>query len=78
MVDGGSIWYCSVNRLVQVVVETMSGVFPELKEHTTKIREINIADEEASFGRTLTKGIERFKKDIQELQGKVLSGEASG
>lgn len=48
------IWYFSVNRLVQVVVEIMSGVFPELKEHATKIREI-IADEEASFGRTLTK-----------------------
>ncbi|KAL8534787.1 hypothetical protein ACS0TY_010716 [Phlomoides rotata] len=64
------------NGLVQVVVEIMSGVFPELKEHTTKIREI-IADEEASFGRTLTKGIERFKKDTQELQGKVLGGEVA-
>ena len=32
----------------------MSDVFPELKEHAMKIREI-IADEEASFGRTLTK-----------------------
>lgn len=46
--------YCSVKRLVQVVVEVMSDVFPELKEHAIKIREI-IADEEASFGRTLTK-----------------------
>lgn len=32
----------------------MGDVFPELKEHEIKIREI-IADEEASFGRTLTK-----------------------
>ncbi|KAL0282568.1 UNVERIFIED_CONTAM: Alanine--tRNA ligase, partial [Sesamum radiatum] len=40
--------------LVQVVVEVMGDVFPELKEHDVKIREI-IADEEASFGRTLTK-----------------------
>ncbi|KAG6426634.1 hypothetical protein SASPL_110861 [Salvia splendens] len=42
------------NGLVQVVVDVMSDVFPELKEHAVKIREI-IGDEEASFGRTLTK-----------------------
>ncbi|KAH6771027.1 Alanyl-tRNA synthetase [Perilla frutescens var. hirtella] len=42
------------NGLVQVVVDVMGDVFPELKEHAVKIREI-IADEEASFGRTLTK-----------------------
>lgn len=32
----------------------MGDVFPELKQHEIKIREI-IADEEASFGRTLIK-----------------------
>ncbi|KAG8390518.1 hypothetical protein BUALT_Bualt01G0091700 [Buddleja alternifolia] len=42
------------NGLVQVVVEVMGDVFPELKEHSIKIREI-IADEETSFGRTLIK-----------------------
>ncbi|XP_057774070.1 alanine--tRNA ligase-like [Salvia miltiorrhiza] len=62
------------NGLVQVVVDVMSDVFPELKEHAVKIREI-IADEEASFGRTLTKGIEKFKKAAQEVQGKTLSGQ---
>ncbi|KAL9164220.1 hypothetical protein ABFS82_06G091000 [Erythranthe guttata] len=62
------------NGLVQVVVEVMADVFPELKEHATKIREI-IADEETSFGRTLTKGIEKFKKAAQELQGTTLSGQ---
>ncbi|KAK4480575.1 hypothetical protein RD792_013653 [Penstemon davidsonii] len=40
--------------LVNIVVELMSEVFPELKDHEKKIREI-IADEEASFGRTLVK-----------------------
>ena len=39
-------------RLVKVLVDVMSHVFPELKQHETRIREI-IADEEASFGRTL-------------------------
>ncbi|KAK4436125.1 Alanine--tRNA ligase [Sesamum alatum] len=60
--------------LVQVVVDVMADVFPELKEHDIKIREI-IADEEASFGRTLTKGIEKFKKAAQEVQGGILSGQ---
>ncbi|KAL0358791.1 UNVERIFIED_CONTAM: Alanine--tRNA ligase [Sesamum angustifolium] len=60
--------------LVQVVVEVMGDVFPELKEHDVKIREI-ITDEEASFGRTLTKGIEKFKKAAQEVQGGILSGQ---
>ena len=39
-------------RLAKVVVDVMSHVFPELKQHETRIREI-IAEEEASFGKTL-------------------------
>ncbi|CAA2961208.1 alanine--tRNA ligase [Olea europaea subsp. europaea] len=62
------------NGLVKVVVEVMGEFFPELKQHEIKIREI-IADEEASFGRTLVKGIEKFKKAAQEVQGKILSGQ---
>ncbi|XP_073314495.1 alanine--tRNA ligase-like [Primulina huaijiensis] len=62
------------NGLVDVVVDVMGDVFPELKQHKIKIREI-IADEEASFGRTLVKGIEKFKKAAQEVQGAILSGQ---
>ncbi|PIN00725.1 Alanyl-tRNA synthetase [Handroanthus impetiginosus] len=62
------------NGLVEVVVEVMGDVFPELKEHAIKIREI-IADEETSFGRTLIKGIEKFKKAAQEVQGRILNGQ---
>lgn len=40
------------NRLVKVVVDVMGHVFPELKQQEAHIREI-IAEEEASFGRTL-------------------------
>ncbi|KAL8199962.1 hypothetical protein R6Q57_013530 [Mikania cordata] len=40
------------NGLVKVVVDVMSHVFPELKQQEAHIREV-IADEEASFGRTL-------------------------
>lgn len=39
-------------RLVKVVVEIMGDVFPELRQHEVHIRDI-IAEEEASFGKTL-------------------------
>ncbi|GMY18046.1 alanine--tRNA ligase [Fagus crenata] len=62
------------NGLVNVVVRVMGDVFPELKQNEIRIRDI-IADEEASFGKTLLKGIEKFKKAAQEVQGKILSGQ---
>lgn len=43
-----------ISSLVGVVVNVMGDAFPELKQHETKIKEI-IAEEEASFGRTLAK-----------------------
>uniref|UniRef100_A0A9I9CCI4 Alanyl-transfer RNA synthetases family profile domain-containing protein n=1 Tax=Cucumis melo TaxID=3656 RepID=A0A9I9CCI4_CUCME len=42
------------NGLVSIVVKVMGDVFPELKQHELRIREI-IAEEEASFGKTLLK-----------------------
>ncbi|GAA0174133.1 aminoacyl-tRNA synthetase [Lithospermum erythrorhizon] len=60
--------------LVKVVVDLMGDVFPELRQREKHITEI-IADEEASFGRTLLRGIEKFKEAAQEVQGKVLSGQ---
>lgn len=62
------------NGLVNIVVKVMGDVFPELKQREAHIREI-IAAEEASFGKTLLKGIEKFKKAAQDVQGKVLSGQ---
>ena len=41
-------------RLVNVVVRVMGDVFPELKQNEMRIRDI-IAEEEASFGKTLLK-----------------------
>eukprot|EP00262_Sarcandra_glabra_P004427 TRINITY_DN1544_c0_g3_i1.p1 TRINITY_DN1544_c0_g3~~TRINITY_DN1544_c0_g3_i1.p1 ORF type:complete len:1000 (+),score=224.20 TRINITY_DN1544_c0_g3_i1:2-3001(+) len=60
--------------LVNVVVKVMGDIFPELKLHELKIKEI-IAMEEESFGKTLIKGIEKFKKVAQEVQGNKLSGQ---
>ncbi|PKA55615.1 Alanine--tRNA ligase [Apostasia shenzhenica] len=62
------------SSLVGIVVNVMGDVFPELKQHEAKIREI-ISEEEASFGRTLVKGIEKFKKAAQDLKGNILSGQ---
>ncbi|KAF5749898.1 alanine--tRNA ligase [Tripterygium wilfordii] len=62
------------NRLVNVVVKVMGDVFPELKQHEAHIRDV-IAEEETSFGRTLLKGIEKFKKAAQDVDGKLLSGQ---
>ncbi|GAB4854057.1 hypothetical protein Ancab_022638 [Ancistrocladus abbreviatus] len=60
--------------LVHTVVKVMGDVFPELKQHEEHIKNI-IAAEEASFGKTLLKGIEKFKKAAQEVRGKILSGQ---
>ncbi|KAJ8500056.1 hypothetical protein OPV22_010608 [Ensete ventricosum] len=60
--------------LVGVVTKVMGDVFPELKQYESKIQEI-LADEEASFGRTLLKGIEKFKKAAQDVHGSKISGQ---
>ncbi|KAJ8451276.1 hypothetical protein Cgig2_014048 [Carnegiea gigantea] len=60
--------------LVSTLVNVMGDVFPELKQREKHIKDI-IAAEEASFGKTLLKGIEKFKKAAQEVQGKTLSGQ---
>ncbi|KAK9683990.1 hypothetical protein RND81_10G179400 [Saponaria officinalis] len=62
------------NGLVPTLVNLMGGVFPELKHHEKHIKDV-IAAEEASFGKTLLKGIEKFKKAAQEVKGKTLSGQ---
>ncbi|TYI51157.1 hypothetical protein E1A91_D12G156000v1 [Gossypium mustelinum] len=62
------------SKLVKIVVEVMGDVFPELKQHEVRIGDI-IAAEEASFGKTLVKGIEKFKKAAQDVQGRILSGQ---
>ncbi|PPD68004.1 hypothetical protein GOBAR_DD35119 [Gossypium barbadense] len=55
------------SKLVKIVVEVM-----ELKQHEVRIGDI-IAAEEVSFGKTLVKGIEKFKKAAQDVQGRILT-----
>lgn len=62
-----------LSGLVPVVVDMLGDAFPELKPKQAEVTEI-ILDEEQSFGRTLNKGIDRFKKIAQGIResGKAL------
>ncbi len=48
-----------LSDLVPVVAKTLGEAFPELRRNTAKVAEI-LAEEEASFGRTIDKGIKHF------------------
>jgi len=64
------------SKLVPIVVKQLGYVFPELKTKQAHITEI-IADEEASFSRTLQKGIDQFNKvvEVAKKEGRsVISG----
>jgi len=50
-----------LHRLVPVVVDTMSGAFPELKRGPKRVIEL-IQEEEVSFGRTIDRGIDLFEE----------------
>lgn len=61
-------------QLVDVVQQLFGPYFPELIAARDTIYNV-IREEEASFSRTLMKGIERFKKVAAGAQGGVLGGE---
>jgi len=64
-------------QLVQTLVDTMSDVFPEIKEHQTHIERV-IKSEEESFNQTLDRGLEIFEQTVVDLkQSKVFPGEAA-
>ncbi|CAI5716958.1 unnamed protein product [Peronospora effusa] len=56
-----------LSELVPVVVDMLGEAYPELIQKQKEVEEI-ILDEEKSFGRTLNKGIERFKKIAQVIR----------
>ncbi len=64
-------------ELVDVLVKTMSSVFPEIKEKKDYVKKI-IHAEEDSFNATLDRGIELFDevvKDLTKTHQKVISGD---
>lgn len=65
--EGGEVF---LSKLLPALVEQMGVVFPELAKRQEKIAEVLDA-EEASFNRTLDRGIKLFEK---ELEGLTASG----
>jgi len=65
-----------LHKLVPTVVDLFSEAFPELKRNPEKVRE-QIYEEEASFLRTLRRGIVLFAKLVQQMKAEgrtVVSG----
>lgn len=63
-------------QLVPVVVERMGGAFPELKKHPQHVIDV-LKEEEASFGRTLDRGIKLFA-EAAERAAAARQGVAAG
>ncbi len=64
-------------KLVDVLVKTMSDVFPEIKDNQSNIEKIIKAEEE-SFNATLDRGLELFaeiSKNVIDKKGTVIPGE---
>ncbi len=66
-----------IHRLVPVVVETMGGMFPELKKNPQHVIDI-IKDEELSFIKTLDRGIQLFQEAAAEAEYKARFGDNGG
>ncbi|CAI5512190.1 unnamed protein product [Closterium sp. Naga37s-1] len=62
------------STLVPVFADLMGDTFPELRKHGRRIQDI-ISEEEAAFGRTLQKGLQRFEKAASEVKDGKLSGQ---
>lgn len=65
-----------LHKLVETVVNTMKGAFPELGERVTPVTKI-ILEEEEAFLRTLDRGLKLFEEVAEKTRkqgGKVISG----
>lgn len=60
-------------QLVPTLADQMGDAFPELKKQQELITRV-IQEEEASFLRTLAKGIDRFNTYVDSLRGKTIDG----
>src|SRR5262245_35463523 len=67
-----------VYQLVPVLVEQMSGAFPELKTNAEKVQKI-LREEEADFLRTIERGLVHFREAAEQAKkGKgLISGEVA-
>jgi alanyl-tRNA synthetase len=64
-------------ELVDPVIETLGGVFPELKRQEPTLRRV-IKSEEESFNRTLDRGLRRFNDEFAQSTAENLKGNWKG
>src|SRR5690606_17111657 len=60
-----------MHKLVAVLAAQMGPFFPEIKAQQKLVEKV-IQEEEQSFLRTLSKGIERFNAHVDGMSGKVV------
>mgnify|MGYP002630633528 CR=1 FL=1 len=63
-----------MHKLIPTLAAQMGDAFPELKKQQELITRV-IQEEEASFLRTLDKGIDRFNNHVSTLTGKMVDGQ---
>jgi len=63
-----------IHKLVSVLADTMGEAFPEITERAQFVTTV-IEAEEASFGRTLDRGLEIFASAAKRAKGGTISGE---
>lgn len=61
------------NKLVEPLVATMGGAYPELVKHKQQIEQV-LQQEELQFLKTLDQGIRILEQDISNLKGDVIPG----
>lgn len=62
-----------IYELVGAVGEVMGEIFPEVQEKQSHIAKV-IRAEESAFGDTLDRGLNHFEKVLENLSGKMISG----
>lgn len=66
-----------IYKIVPTLVETMSDIFPEIKQNQKHVQEVIKAEEEA-FGETLDRGLEIFETIVKKLKSEnsnLISGD---
>ncbi len=68
-----------IHKLVPTVVDTLGGAFPEMARNARQVADI-VRDEEASFGRTLDRGMKLFADAIESAKtanSRLIGGEVA-